>query len=119
MNTPTTPMTADDEIYIDGLLRVARKRIDEGAAQHGEPWAQGGRAAVNFIEHRVARVMHRKMAAVYAERDALLEIAEMTVRNLRHKAEHEGIEPSSLGRFERALYEKAVSTLARSKGGAS
>lgn len=71
MNTPTDTMTADDAISLNELLRATRKRIDGGVAQHGEPWAQGGRAAVNFIEQRAARVMRREMAAVYAERDAL------------------------------------------------
>ena len=102
----TTPMTADDV-----LATIARHRDEHESMAMCD--------AYSAQEYPRLRDAHEAVAAVYAERDALLEIAEMTVRNLRHKAEQEGIEPSSLGRFERALYEKAVSALARSKGGAS
>ena len=105
----TTPVTADD--VLAALNRIV------SLPQHDCDDARN--LAALEIAKREAIVARTAVAAAYAERDALLEIAEMTVRNLRHKAEQEGIEPSSLGRFERALYEKAVSALARSKGGAS
>ena len=119
----TPPMTADDEISIDGLLRTTRKRIDGGAAHHGEPWVQGGRAAVNFIEQRAARVMRREMAAVYAERDALqrrvAELEDSMTQIERRTFAHPDDDD---GDHRRNLYianSHAREALARSKGGAS